>query len=129
MDIALASRWTTVKWGRMHARVGAQAPLHDRPVVLVHGLVISSRYMVPTAVRLAPLCRIYAVDLPGYGLSEKPHTILGLTQLANALAEWLDLERIPKSSFVANSFGCQVLAEFACVIRIGSSDWFFRDQP
>jgi pimeloyl-ACP methyl ester carboxylesterase len=34
---------------------------------LVHGLVISSRYMVPTAVALAPLCTVAAIDLPGYG--------------------------------------------------------------
>jgi hypothetical protein len=32
---------------------------------LCTGMVISSRYMVPTALELATLCPVYAVDLPG----------------------------------------------------------------
>jgi 2-hydroxy-6-oxonona-2,4-dienedioate hydrolase len=113
MGTELASRWTSVKWGRMHARISRQAPMHERPVILVHGLVVSSRYMVPTAERLAPLCRVYAIDFPGYGLSDKPREILNMAQLADTLAEWMDAEQVGVSDLVANSFGCQVLAEFA----------------
>ena len=79
----------------------------------MHGMVISSRYMVPTALELAPLCPVYAVDLPGYGDSVKPHSILDLPELADALAAWMDAMRFPAAHLVANSFGCQVLAEFA----------------
>jgi 2-hydroxy-6-oxonona-2,4-dienedioate hydrolase len=104
--------WTDTAAGTMHARVGG-----DRgpgpPVVLVHGMIISSRYMVPTAVELAPLCPVYAVDLPGYGDSVKPDGILSLTELADALAGWMDAMQFPAAHLVANSFGCQVLAEFA----------------
>jgi 2-hydroxy-6-oxonona-2,4-dienedioate hydrolase len=82
-------------------------------VVLVHGLVISSRYMVPTAVELAPLCAVYAVDLPGYGDSGKPRTILGVAELADALAAWMDAIDLRTADLVGNSFGCQILAEFA----------------
>ena len=104
--------WTDTPIGRIHARVGGEA-LDGPPVVLVHGMVISSRYMVPTALELAPLCPVYAVDLPGYGDSVKPHAILGLAELADALAAWMDAMRFPAAHLVANSFGCQVLAEFA----------------
>jgi pimeloyl-ACP methyl ester carboxylesterase len=58
--------WTDTATGRIHARVGGEA-LDGLPVLLVHGMVISGRYMVPTALELAPLCPVYAVDLPGYG--------------------------------------------------------------
>jgi pimeloyl-ACP methyl ester carboxylesterase len=68
--------WTNTASGVMHARVGGD-PGSRPPVVLIHGLVISSRYMVPTAAELAPLVRVYAVDLPGYGDSVKPHTLHG----------------------------------------------------
>ena len=36
------------------------------PIVLVHGLSVSSRYMVPVARRLAPHRDVYAPDLPGF---------------------------------------------------------------
>jgi 2-hydroxy-6-oxonona-2,4-dienedioate hydrolase len=64
----LKSVWTRVGELRMHALAAAHPPESAAAVVLVHGIVISSRYMVPTADRLAQLCRVYAVDLPGYGL-------------------------------------------------------------
>jgi 2-hydroxy-6-oxonona-2,4-dienedioate hydrolase len=108
----LEREWTDTACGVMHARVGGDGTSRQ-PVVLVHGLVVSSRYMVPTAVELAPLCRVYAVDLPGYGDSVKPRAILGLTELADALAAWMNAKRFGSAHLVANSFGCQVLAEFA----------------
>ena len=83
------------------------------PVVLVHGMVISGRYMVPTAEELAPLYPVYAVDLPGYGDSVKPRAIVDLPELADSLAAWMDAMKFPTAHLVANSFGCQVLAEFA----------------
>ena len=101
-----------MRWGRMHARIH-QCSLSGPQVILVHGLVISSRYMVPTAERLAPLCDVYAVDLPGYGLSDKPGATLGLSDLADALAEWIEVEKVGAPHLVANSFGCQILAELA----------------
>jgi len=104
--------WTNTAAGVMHARAGGEG-LSGRPIVLVHGMIISSRYMVPTAIELAPLCPVYAVDLPGYGDSVKPRAILRLTELADALAGWMDAMRFPSAHLVANSFGCQVLAEFA----------------
>src|SRR5437763_13467335 len=76
-------------------------------------MVISSRYMVPTAERLAPICNVYAVDLPGYGNSYKPAKTLSLSELADALAEWMNAARISRADRVGNSFGCQIIAEFA----------------
>ncbi len=108
----LRRAWTDTAAGRMHARVGGDG-ISGTPVVLVHGMIISGRYMVPTAEELAPLCSVYAIDLPGYGDSVKPREILGLPELADALAAWMDAMRFPSAHLVANSFGCQVLAEFA----------------
>src|SRR5437660_2377130 len=97
--ITLRRVWTDTLIGRIHARVGGEA-LDGPPVVLVHGMVISSRYMVPTALELAPLCPVYAVDLPGYGDSVKPHAILGLPELADALAAWMDAMRFRAAHLV-----------------------------
>ncbi len=57
----------------MHARVSEDRSPEGRPaVILVHGLVVSSRYMVPTLRQLAPHYRVYAPDLPGFGKSTNP---------------------------------------------------------
>jgi 2-hydroxy-6-oxonona-2,4-dienedioate hydrolase len=65
------------------------------------------------AERLAPLCNVYAIDLPGYGKSVKPARILRLSELADALAGWMQAAGLEKAHLVGNSFGCQIIAEFA----------------
>jgi hypothetical protein len=50
---ALTSRWFDGPSGGLHARV-AEGPARDATaVVLVHGVIVSSRYLVPAAVKLA----------------------------------------------------------------------------
>ena len=63
--------------------------------------------------RLAPSCPVYAIDLPGYGWSDKPAATLPLPQLADALAEWMQALSLRQAHLTANSFGCQVSAHFA----------------
>ena len=79
------------------------------PVILVHGLVVSSRYMIPTAERLAGERRVYAPDLGAF-LSADP--VLFADSMANAYryafgnplsfsdpsgrASWTDLFASPK---------------------------------
>ena len=82
-------------------------------VVLVHGLVVSSRYMVPTLLRLAAEHRVYAPDLPGFGRSEKPPRALDVPGLARALDGWMEAAGLGSAVFVGNSMGCQVIAELA----------------
>lgn len=85
-------------------------------VVLVHGLVISSRYMEPLALALAGNgYRVLAPDLPGYGESvdASPRIALSVESLSDALYLWLSAAGVRKASFIGNSFGCQVLTMLA----------------
>lgn len=110
----LGSRWDLVDGLPLHAVVSLNPGNTDcPPVVLVHGLVVSSRYMVPTALRLAPYCRVLAPDLPGFGKSAKPPHILDVPELADALAAWMQVVGLEKAALLGNSFGCQIVAEFA----------------
>src|SRR4029453_4075407 len=94
-DSTRTRRWTQTTAGLMHARVSGDLSGRDPALVLlVHGLVISSRYMVPTAVALAPLCTTRATHLPGYGDSAKPRTFLRIDGLADALVAWMDALRL-----------------------------------
>ncbi len=104
----LASCWTDVEGLRLHSRRSAG----DGPTaVLVHGISVSSRYMVPLARELAPDHDVHAVDLPGFGRSAKPRRTLGVADLARSLAAWLAAEGLERPLLVANSFGCQVAVD------------------
>lgn len=111
---ALGSRWDVVGEHVIHSRVSLPRPVHAGPVlVLVHGLVISSLYMVPTARRLASLYPVLAPDLPGFGRSSKPAAALPIPQLAEALAAWLHTVGLESAVLVGNSLGCQIIADLA----------------
>ena len=110
----LQSLWTLEAGLRMHTRVSAGAAGHGlAPVVCVHGLSVSSRYMVPTALRLAERRRVYLPDLPGFGRSQRPREILSIPALAEALARRMDALGIGAAVLLGNSLGCQVIAELA----------------
>jgi pimeloyl-ACP methyl ester carboxylesterase len=112
--MTLVSKWANVGGLRMHARVSIEpARIDSAPIVLVHGLVVSSRYMIPTAVRLAPYYSVYAPDLPGFGRSDHPPHVLNIAQLADALASWMRAMKIGPAVLLGNSMGCQVIADVA----------------
>jgi pimeloyl-ACP methyl ester carboxylesterase len=105
---------TRVGRDTVFARVSTgRRPAHRPPVVLVHGLVISSRYMVPLARALAADFRVYAPDLPGFGESSKPGRPLSVAELAEALHAWMRAVDLSRAVLVGNSFGCQIIAELA----------------
>jgi pimeloyl-ACP methyl ester carboxylesterase len=110
----LDSVWTEVDGLKMHARVATDATdAGALPVVLVHGLVVSSRYMIPLAERMAEHAHVYAPDLPGFGKSDHPEHPLNIAGLADALAGWMRATGIQRAALIGNSMGCQVIAEMA----------------
>ncbi|HSP79629.1 MAG TPA: alpha/beta hydrolase [Myxococcaceae bacterium] len=110
----VVSRWTRVGNLRIHHRASTHPVPPDAPtVVLVHGMVVSSRYMVPTLLLLARSARVLAPDLPGYGLSDDPpRPLKDVSALADALAEWMEAAGLERAVLLGNSLGCQTLAAF-----------------
>ena len=101
---------------RLHSRESSRTAVVGQPwpVVLISGLIVSSRNMAPTARLLARAgFRVMALDLPGFGKSDRPPRMFEIPVLADLLGEWLHGAGIDRADFVANSFGCQVLADFA----------------
>ena len=111
MDHAWEHVQVTLPMGDVYTRIGGRKS--EAPVVLVHGFVLGGDYMMPAAEALAPFARIYVPDLPGYGLSDRPRGPLDLPSLGDRLAEWMEQLRLSRAHFIGNSFGCQVLVEFA----------------
>ena len=89
------------------------------PVVLVHGLAVSSLYMIPTARRLATTFAVHAPDMPGYGDSPPVPALArrGAATTVEAMAEWLarfiEEAGLAPAALLANSMGCQVAVRLA----------------
>jgi 2-hydroxy-6-oxonona-2,4-dienedioate hydrolase len=88
-----------------------EPPTVRRTAVLVHGLVVSSRYHAPLGRHLARHRPVHAPDLPGFGLSDRPEHTLDTRQLGRSLAEWMDARGLADVALIANSYGCQIATE------------------
>lgn len=113
MAAPLESQWRMVGDLAVHARAAESVPSWFPAVVLVHGLGLSSRYMVPLARELSTFYRVFALDLPGFGRSEKPPRRLGLVEMAETLAGWMRTTGLRAATLVGNSYGCQIAVELA----------------
>ncbi len=110
----LESRTVQVSDLTMHYRVSSHTLPTDTPsIVMVHGLATSNTYMLPTALELVSSYHIYIPDLPGFGKSTKPAQALNVSQMADALAQWMQAIGLDKATLLGNSLGCQVIALFA----------------
>ena len=81
--------------------------------VLVHGLGMSSRSMMPTAHLLAVADEVHVIDLPGFGKSGQPRPALSISDLVDALALWMQKQEIASPVLTGNSPGAQVIADYA----------------
>lgn len=99
----------TVRGRRMRAWVAGSG----RPIVFVHGLGVTSRYLLPTAQHLTRHGRTLLPDLPGFGQSDPAPDVLDIPGLADALASWIAAIDGAPAVLVANSVGCQVAAHLA----------------
>jgi pimeloyl-ACP methyl ester carboxylesterase len=104
------SRWVPVGGLRLHVR---SRPAGSGPSwVLLHGLAVSHRYLMPTAAALTG-GPVHVPDLPGFGLSGKPPQVYDVERHCAAVAAWMDAEGIAGARVLGNSFGCQVAVELA----------------
>jgi pimeloyl-ACP methyl ester carboxylesterase len=106
------SHWTTVAGVPTHHRERSGVP-DTLPVVAVHGLAVSHRYLMPTAHALADRHPVLLPDLPGFGLSGKPAMAYDVRRHAAHLAAWLDLRDTGPVCLFGHSFGAEIAAALA----------------
>jgi pimeloyl-ACP methyl ester carboxylesterase len=109
----LTSEFRLVDGLRTHTRRSADAGGDGPPVVLVHGLAVSHRYLTPLAVALSATHPVYVPDLPGFGLTERPGTAYDVPRHAAFLADWLAAYRLGPVCLLGHSFGAEVAAALA----------------
>jgi 2-hydroxy-6-oxonona-2,4-dienedioate hydrolase len=83
------------------------------PMVLVHGMGLSSRSMKPTIRELGADWPVFAPDLPGFGMSDDPTEVLDVTGLALALRRWMLSNNLDRVTVIGSSLGCQVAVDLA----------------
>lgn len=95
----------------IHFKFTRGAAERKTKVILVHGLGLSCRYMLPTAQALIDDYGVFVPDLPGFGDSGKPAQTLDINGLADSLAAWVAWMRLPaRVALLGNSLGCQIIA-------------------
>ncbi|MEU4780119.1 alpha/beta fold hydrolase [Micromonospora sp. NPDC023633] len=109
----LTSEWRLVDGLRTHTRRAGDPGTAATPVVLVHGLAVSHRYLTPLALALGDTHPVYAPDLPGFGLTERPGRAYDVVEHAAHLAAWLAAYRMPPVCLLGHSFGAEVVAALA----------------
>jgi pimeloyl-ACP methyl ester carboxylesterase len=82
------------------------------PVVCIHGLGATKASFLPTVGALAGERRVIAVDLPGFGESDKPlNAAYDAPYFANAVTALLDSLEIESVDLIGNSMGGRVALE------------------
>jgi pimeloyl-ACP methyl ester carboxylesterase len=88
------------------------------PVVCIHGLGGTKASFLPTVAALADTYRVIALDLPGFGESDKPiAAAYDAPYFANAVAELMDELGIDSAHIIGNSLGGRVSIELGLLHR------------
>ncbi|AQT81005.1 alpha/beta hydrolase [Mycolicibacterium litorale] len=100
------SRPTFIEVDGRRTRVRTDGDPAKSPVLLVHGIGRSMEDWAPQYERLAQSHRVIALDVPGFGFSERPRAAITLTALADGVAGTLDaLGETRPVHVVGNSLG------------------------
>jgi pimeloyl-ACP methyl ester carboxylesterase len=82
------------------------------PVVMLHGLGATKVSFLPTVAALAPAHRAIAIDLPGFGDSDKPlRARYHAPYFARAVVALLDALELDRADLVGNSMGGRIALE------------------
>lgn len=96
-------------------RSWAEHGVAQRPLVLIHGLGMSSasfRWLIP---HLVDEFHVIALDLPGCGDSDRPVVPMSVAELVDAVAAWATALDLPQADFLGHSLGGQVVSQLAAL--------------
>lgn len=100
----MQDKFIATSFGKIHAKIAGAG----NPIILIHGYspeLNSWRTWEKNIDALAASGRVYALDLIGYGGSDKPDPPLDVRTQANVLIQLMDAERMASASLVGLSWG------------------------
>lgn len=138
---ATAARGAGLRFAKVDTSEGALSTMEageGPPVVLLHGLGATKASFLPTVAALSRSHRAIAIDLPGFGDSDKPLTgAYDARFFARAVVALLDTLGFERAHLVGNSMGGRVAIEVGlrAPARVGAlgllapSLAWLRDRP
>jgi pimeloyl-ACP methyl ester carboxylesterase len=103
-----------LRFARVRTREGRIATMEagtGRPVLMLHGLGGTKISFLPTVAALAPSYRMVAMDIPGFGDSDKPIASYDAEFMARWAVALLDSLGIDKADVLGHSMGGRVALE------------------
>ena len=104
-----------LRFARVRTRLGRIATMEagtgGEPVVMLHGLGGTKISFLPTLAALAPERRVIAVDLPGFGDSDKPIGRYDAAFFARWVEALLDALKLDRAHVLGHSMGGRVALE------------------
>lgn len=85
----------------------------DNPILLIHGFGASVEIWRPVMHELMKRHRVLALDLPGFGRSDKPEAAYTLVYMSNIIRQFLLEQDIPRATLIGHSYGGAVALRFA----------------
>lgn len=108
--IGMRGDFVTVGPHRIHYLAGGEGP----PLLLVHGIAMSGDDWAPLLRTLKKTHRVYAIDLLGYGRSDKPlDGDYSITNETNIVRGFLDVKQLPQTDILGVSMGGWIAAKLA----------------
>ncbi|HTI35567.1 MAG TPA: alpha/beta hydrolase [Miltoncostaea sp.] len=102
------SAWTPTSEGVwLHVRLLRPPGRSEGPVVMLHGLGVSSASLGPLALALAERHAVAIVDLPGFGRTATDR-VWTTAEVADAVAIALERRSLRRVTLVGHSWGCHV---------------------
>jgi pimeloyl-ACP methyl ester carboxylesterase len=120
------------------ARISTMQAGRGEPLIAIHGLGGTKGSFLPTLAELSPYFRVIAVDLPGFGDSDKPlRAAYDARYFARSIVELLDALALPRAHVVGNSLGGRVALELGMghpdrvggLVMLCSALAWRRDRP
>ena len=93
--------------------VGYDVDGEGDPLLLIHDLSMGRKVWGTFLTAAARLFKVYAVDLPGFGGSEKPDAPYGVPYYVEFVRKFLDAAGVKKTALAACGLGGAVAASFA----------------
>lgn len=93
----------------IHYRVAGQG----QTIILLHGWGAQLQSFQPVYDYLIPYFRVYAIDLPGFGQSEPPHTIWDTQAYTICIQQFIQQLAIDNPIIIGHSFGGRIAIRLA----------------
>ena len=108
-NVELPSRWIKVAGLSIHYKCSGKGV----PVILIHGGGNDWHEWSQNLADIAQSCQVYALDLPGFGLSQAPGTVVAPSWSIVFLKYFMDNLGIKNAHLVGHSMGAMIAVAFA----------------